>query len=127
MFRKPGDNTVPIKNDVSNEEWIEWAQPVWLDIRETNTLNERVARDEADEHRHAALAAENGEEAIAQARHHRPDLVTMDLTMPRMDGPACLEVLREQNKLVEAQRLEQRTRFDLEMLSEVGHCKGIEN
>ncbi|MEY3652150.1 MAG: excinuclease subunit UvrB [Pseudomonadota bacterium] len=30
-------------------------------------------------------------------------------------------------KLVEAQRLEQRTRFDLEMLTEVGHCKGIEN
>jgi excinuclease ABC subunit B len=32
-----------------------------------------------------------------------------------------------QGKLVEAQRLEQRTRFDLEMLSEIGHCKGIEN
>ena len=32
-----------------------------------------------------------------------------------------------QGKLVEAQRLEQRTRFDLEMLSEVGHCQGIEN
>ncbi len=32
-----------------------------------------------------------------------------------------------EGKLVEAQRLEQRTRFDLEMLSEVGHCKGIEN
>ncbi|NCZ85398.1 MAG: excinuclease ABC subunit UvrB, partial [Burkholderiaceae bacterium] len=31
------------------------------------------------------------------------------------------------NKLVEAQRLEQRTRFDLEMLSELGFCKGIEN
>ncbi len=31
------------------------------------------------------------------------------------------------DKLVEAQRLEQRTRFDLEMLTEVGHCKGIEN
>ncbi len=30
-------------------------------------------------------------------------------------------------KLVEAQRLEQRTRFDLEMLQEIGHCKGIEN
>ncbi|MGC8507506.1 MAG: excinuclease ABC subunit UvrB [Thiomonas sp.] len=30
-------------------------------------------------------------------------------------------------KLVEAQRLEQRTRFDLEMLTEIGHCKGIEN
>ncbi len=32
-----------------------------------------------------------------------------------------------EGKLVEAQRVEQRTRFDLEMLSEVGHCKGIEN
>lgn len=49
LFRKPGDNEVPIKNDVSNEEWIEWAQPVWWDIRETNTLNARVARDAADE------------------------------------------------------------------------------
>jgi hypothetical protein len=49
LFRKPGDNAVPIKNDVSNEEWIEWARPVWLDIRETNTLNARVARDSADE------------------------------------------------------------------------------
>ena len=35
--------------------------------------------------------------------------------------------LLDMGKLVEAQRLEQRTRFDLEMLSEVGHCKGIEN
>jgi excinuclease ABC subunit B len=33
----------------------------------------------------------------------------------------------KEGKLVEAQRLEQRTRFDLEMLQEVGHCKGIEN
>ena len=38
-----------IVNDVSNEEWIEWARPVWLDIRETNTLNVRVARDAEDE------------------------------------------------------------------------------
>lgn len=49
LFRKPGDNPVQIKNDVSNEEWIEWARPVWLDIKETNTLNARVARDSADE------------------------------------------------------------------------------
>lgn len=49
LFRKPGDNHVAIKNDVSNEEWIDWAQPVWMDIRETNTLNERVAREQADE------------------------------------------------------------------------------
>jgi hypothetical protein len=49
LFRKPGDNAEPIKNDVTNEEWIEWARPVWLDIRETNTLNARVARESADE------------------------------------------------------------------------------
>lgn len=49
LFRKPGENAEPIKNDVSNDEWIEWARPVWLGIRETNTLNARVARDDADE------------------------------------------------------------------------------
>ena len=38
-----------------------------------------------------------------------------------------LKQLTSDGKLVETQRLEQRTRFDLEMLSEVGHCKGIEN
>lgn len=38
-----------------------------------------------------------------------------------------LAELNEQNKLVEAQRLEQRTRFDIEMLLELGYCNGIEN
>jgi len=38
-----------------------------------------------------------------------------------------LEQLREANKLVEAQRLEQRTRFDIEMILELGYCSGIEN
>ena len=38
-----------------------------------------------------------------------------------------LEQLRDNNKLVEAQRLEQRTLFDLEMIREVGYCSGIEN
>ncbi len=38
-----------------------------------------------------------------------------------------LRVLKDANKLVEAQRLEQRTRFDLEMIKELGYCSGIEN
>lgn len=38
-----------------------------------------------------------------------------------------LRELRAENKLLEAQRLEQRTRYDLEMLKEVGYCQGIEN
>ena len=38
-----------------------------------------------------------------------------------------LAQFREQNKLLEAQRLEQRTKFDLEMIAELGYCQGIEN
>jgi DNA modification methylase len=49
MFRKHGDNITPIKPECDNETWIEWARPVWFDIRETNTLNTAVARDDADE------------------------------------------------------------------------------
>ncbi|MCX7201774.1 MAG: excinuclease ABC subunit UvrB [Burkholderiales bacterium] len=45
----------------------------------------------------------------------------------KMELSERLEYFRGEGKLVEAQRLEQRTRFDLEMLSELGFCKGIEN
>ena len=45
----------------------------------------------------------------------------------RSDLDARLTELRAANRLVEAQRLEQRTRFDLEMIIEVGYCTGIEN
>ena len=45
----------------------------------------------------------------------------------KIELSARLGELTAMGKLVEAQRLEQRTRFDLEMLSELGHCKGIEN
>lgn len=38
-----------------------------------------------------------------------------------------LQVLRDNDKLVEAQRLEERTRYDLEMMTELGYCSGIEN
>jgi len=40
---------------------------------------------------------------------------------------ARIEFFSRENKLIEAQRIEQRTRFDLEMLAEMGFCKGIEN
>jgi excinuclease ABC subunit B len=39
----------------------------------------------------------------------------------------CLTAFRSKGKLLEAQRLEQRTRFDIEMMREVGYCSGIEN
>jgi excinuclease ABC subunit B len=55
------------------------------------------------------------------------DKVLMAVETIKLELDQRLKELVGMGKLVEAQRLEQRTRFDLEMLSEVGHCKGIEN
>jgi len=49
VFRKPGDNPVPIIPDLTNDEWIAWAHPLWLGIRESDTLQFRAARDDEDE------------------------------------------------------------------------------
>lgn len=49
VFKKPGENEIPIKSDINNEEWIKFAHPIWTDIRETHTLNAREARSEKDE------------------------------------------------------------------------------
>jgi len=49
FFRKPGENAVPILPDIDNPTWVEWAHPVWYDIRETDTLNAAAGRDDADE------------------------------------------------------------------------------
>lgn len=51
IFKKPGDRAERVKNDVTNDEWIEWARPIWYGIHETNTLNARIAR-ESDDERH---------------------------------------------------------------------------
>lgn len=53
LFRKPGQNPVPIQGDVDNDTWIDWARPVWYSIRESDTLNVRAGREDADE-RHIA-------------------------------------------------------------------------
>jgi DNA modification methylase len=49
VFRAPGENAVPIKADLTREEWIHWARPIWYGIDETNTLNVAEARNEKDE------------------------------------------------------------------------------
>jgi excinuclease ABC subunit B len=49
------------------------------------------------------------------------------ITDIRAELAATLAEYKEQNKLLEAQRLEQRTNFDLEMMEEMGYCQGIEN
>lgn len=53
IFRKPGENPEAVKPELSNDEWIEWARPIWYGIKESDTLNYRDARSDDDE-RHIA-------------------------------------------------------------------------
>ncbi|MBR5949449.1 MAG: UvrB/UvrC motif-containing protein, partial [Clostridia bacterium] len=55
------------------------------------------------------------------------DKIATALAKIEEDMLARVEELKAQYKLVEAQRLEQRTRYDMEMISEIGYCSGIEN
>jgi excinuclease ABC subunit B len=55
------------------------------------------------------------------------DRIRQAIASIRAELDERLEVLKGQGKLLEAQRLAARTRFDLEMLQEVGHCPGVEN
>lgn len=49
IFKKPGENAVPVVSDVDAETWIEWAHPVWYDIRETDVLPVQAAKGGEDE------------------------------------------------------------------------------
>lgn len=49
VFKKPGDNPIPVLSDVSRNEWIEWAHPVWYNISPTDTLETRRAKSNDDE------------------------------------------------------------------------------
>lgn len=55
IFQKPGVNAVPVVPDLTNDEWIEWARPIWYGIRESDTLNVAEGRDDRDEKHVAAL------------------------------------------------------------------------
>lgn len=67
--------------------------------------------------------------SIYPATHYITSAEKMKLAVVSIEAELeeRLRVLREEGLLLEAQRLEQRTRFDLEMMEEVGYCQGIEN
>jgi len=67
--------------------------------------------------------------AIYPAKHFITDEEKLALAINDIENELVdrLKFLKEHNKLLEAQRLEQRTRYDLEMLRQVGYCSGIEN
>ncbi len=66
---------------------------------------------------------------IYPAKHFifSPEEMKTTVEMIEKELEERLEILKKENKLVEAQRLESRTRYDMEMLMEVGYCSGIEN
>ncbi len=67
--------------------------------------------------------------AIFPASHYVATRPTLDRAIKSIQDELCQQIqrLREQNRLVEAQRIEQRTLFDIEMMEEMGFCQGIEN
>jgi len=68
VFKKPGENELPVlpveHGEMDNNTWIEWARPIWYNIRETNTLNVRVARTEKDERHICPLQLETIERCV---------------------------------------------------------------
>ena len=75
------------------------------------------------------VLAERDELTIYPASHFITPEEKLRRAIPAIEAELeeRLKVLRSQSKLLEAQRLEQRTRYDLEMLAELGYCTGIEN
>ncbi|WP_410770706.1 excinuclease ABC subunit UvrB [Fontibacillus sp. BL9] len=75
------------------------------------------------------LVGEREHIAIFPASHFVTQEETMKVALTNIERELeeRLELFRSQGKLLEAQRLEQRTRYDIEMMKEVGFCSGIEN
>ncbi len=63
-FRHPGENAVPVKSDVDNDEWISWARPIWYGIRESDTLQAAAARTDKDERHICPLQLETIERCV---------------------------------------------------------------
>ena len=64
LFVKPGENEVEIKTDITNEEWIRLAHPVWYNIRESDTLNTLEAKEDDDERHVVPLQLETIENCV---------------------------------------------------------------
>ena len=75
------------------------------------------------------ILGERDHVAIYPASHFitTPEKMKTAIESIKVEMDERLAVLHKQNKLLEAQRLEQRTRYDIEMLQEMGYCPGIEN
>lgn len=75
------------------------------------------------------IIAERKHVAIYPASHYVTTKDKLNLAIERIETELDqqLKLLKSKNRLLEAQRLEQRTRYDIEMMQEMGYCSGIEN
>ncbi|MDP0488878.1 MAG: helicase-related protein, partial [Fusobacterium sp. JB020] len=66
---------------------------------------------------------------IPPANHYVTESSELDSIISEIKKDLIIEInnFKKEGKLLEAQRLEQRTKYDIEMIKEIGHCKGIEN
>lgn len=64
LFRKPGENGEVVHPDITNDQWIEWARPIWYGIKESDTLNAREATQDKDERHICPLQLETIERCI---------------------------------------------------------------
>jgi len=75
------------------------------------------------------IIAERDRVAVYPAKHFVTTRPTLDRSVRLIERELAeqLEHFRQEDKLLEAQRIEMRTKYDLEMLKEIGYCSGIEN
>lgn len=60
-------------------------------VDDSNIIRNKIARCEAGGLFNVIATAADGLQAVQQCKTHRPDVITMDLTMPRMEGLECIE------------------------------------
>ncbi len=66
-------------------------------VDDSNIIRNKISRGHDDAKFSLVATASNGLDAIAQFKKHQPDVVTMDLTMPEMDGIDCISTLMALN------------------------------
>jgi DNA modification methylase/superfamily II DNA or RNA helicase len=92
-FRKPGTNAEPVIPDISNDEWIEWARPIWYGIKESDTLQYTTARDPEDE-RHVCPLQLGTIERCVRLWSNRGDLVLSPFAGIGSEGHEALRLGR---------------------------------
>ena len=90
VMRAPGENAVPIRPELTRDEWIEWARPIWYGIRESDTLNAQIARADADE-RHIVPLQLGTIERVVRLWSNRGETVLSPFAGVGSEGVVALE------------------------------------